>query len=181
MSEPSDIECIDALLSGNDRAFETIVERYTDRIYALVAGIVANSSEAEEIVNDIFLAVWKGAGRFRRESSFSTWIYRIAFNHAVSATRRRKPTTLFDEERLQQVADDDQSLFEECDYERLDAALRQLSSRENLIIRLFYTESMPIEHIASVVDTSVANIKVILHRSRRKLQLIITDYAKRQS
>ncbi|MDP9256401.1 MAG: sigma-70 family RNA polymerase sigma factor [Actinomycetota bacterium] len=75
--------------SGDEQAFEALVQRYGQPILALAYASTLEAAAAEELAQDVFLAAWRGLGRFRRESAFSTWLFAIARNAAVDAARRR--------------------------------------------------------------------------------------------
>src|SRR4051812_24468868 len=92
-SERTDTELIVAAKAGDYDAFEEIVRRYRDRIYRLARSMTRSDTEAEEVVQDAFLSLFRGLQQFRGESSPSSWIYRVATNAALMRlrTRRRKP------------------------------------------------------------------------------------------
>ena len=81
---------IERVLSGNRNAFAALVDRYKDRVFSLVFGIVQNYAVAEELAQDVFLNAFNGLKKFRKEAGFSTWIYRIAYNTAISETRKKR-------------------------------------------------------------------------------------------
>ena len=89
MNDPNDIECVQGMRSGDMRYFQIIVHRYSSRVFALVAGIVRSRERAEEIVSDVFFKVYDKIGDFKAKSSFATWLYRIAYNAAISDARRK--------------------------------------------------------------------------------------------
>lgn len=166
-----DSEHIERVLGGDTEAFAWFVDRYGDRVFALVSGIVRSREDAEEIVSDVFLKAYSRLRKFRGEARFSTWLYRIAYNTAISSARRRRHTTVeIDEQRLE-VEDDGayEALFREAELERLEAAIAQLPPDERAILDMFYTARLPIEEIAEITSLSVGNVRVKLHRIRRRL------------
>ncbi len=171
MEEHRENEHIEKVRGGDTEAFAYFIDRYGDRVFALVAGIVQSREDAEEIVSDIFLKAWSQIRKFRGESRFSTWLYRIAYNTAISSSRRRRHTTVsIDEERLETEEDgDDEALFREAELGRLEAAMEQLIPDERAILDMFYIGKLPIDEIAMITSLSASNVKVKLHRIRRRL------------
>lgn len=83
---------IDAAIAGDARAFESLASQHRTMIWSVCLRITGNTYDAEDALQDTLLAAWRGIGRFRRESSFGTWIYRIAANAALAVTRARRST-----------------------------------------------------------------------------------------
>src|SRR5687768_14686212 len=89
--EPSDDELVARARAGDYVAFEELVKRHQKRVYALAMGILRNSAEAEEVVQETFLSAFSHLDTFRGDARFSTWIYRVASNHALMRIRKKKP------------------------------------------------------------------------------------------
>ena len=126
------------------------------------------------------MKVFKNLAGFKGDSSFSTWIYRIAYNTAVSATRKNKQEFLAIEDSvLDNATESDLSEIygypeEEEKMMDLEAALSQLHPEDRGIILLFYMKNKTIEDIAGITGLSATNIKTKLHRIRKKLHLLLT-------
>lgn len=170
---------IERILQNHDiQCFTYIVDQYGAQLYSLIASIVHNREDAEELTQDVFVKIYEKLGSFRKESNFSTWAYRIAYNTAISHTRKKPHEYLSIDEGLWETISEEelsQSLEtqnrREEQLELLDKALTLLSENERGIIHLFYKEGKSVEEIARITDTSVSNIKVKLFRSRKKLLL----------
>lgn len=91
MEEDKEFNTVQRASEGDPEAFRELVERYGDRIFSLLTGITGNRLDAEELTSDVFLKAFTHLDRFRGECRFSTWLYRIAYNTAISHTRRRQP------------------------------------------------------------------------------------------
>ena len=89
MKEADEI-IITRVLNGDLNAYTLLVDKYKDRVFSLVRGIVKDNAVAEEVAQDVFVKAYTSLKKFRKESGFSTWIYRIAYNTAVSQTRQKK-------------------------------------------------------------------------------------------
>ena len=90
----SDAEIVQAVLGGDVNAFETLVLRYQKKVYNTVLRLTGDSVQAEDLSQEVFLKIFRGLSSFRGESSFSTYIYRVAANTAIDALRRREAPTV---------------------------------------------------------------------------------------
>lgn len=180
MTHHDEQRLIRKVLEGNAEAFVPLVERYSRPIFALVVGIVGRREEAEELTQDIFLKAYMKLSSFRGRSAFSTWLYRIACNEALSAVRRhRKDFSLFDfsrAERLPDAPDEEElSALTEAQEEALLAALDRLAPDERALVQLHYYENRPLSECGEILSISESNAKVRLHRIRKKLGLWISE------
>lgn len=158
--------------------FEHFLERYGQQVFALIVRIVENQEDAEELTQDTFLKAFEHLSSFKEESSFSTWLYRIAYNTAISAVRKRKREVLFmDEQALTAATDErvDSTLNDESEEQvkRLQAAIRKLDADERALIALFYEEEKTVSETAAILGLTESNAKVKLHRIRKKLYVLI--------
>src|SRR5499433_4471103 len=96
---PTDLELVQAIKAGDERAFEQMVERYHARVYSLSFGVLRNAEDAEEATQDTFLTLYRKIGTFDESKKFFSWFYRVALNAAYSRARRRPsvPMTSIDE------------------------------------------------------------------------------------
>lgn len=171
---------IDRVKNGDKNAYAQIVDRYKDKVYSLVYGIVRNEETAQELAQDIFIKAFTALKKFRKESSFSTWVYRIAYNTAISETRKNKQKVLSYDEQLEKASSEDLSASLEAEdnnevkKELLHQALNQLHAEERLILMLYYFEEQSIDEISKSSGLSQSNVKVKLFRLRNKLKDIMT-------
>ncbi|MEG0647327.1 MAG: RNA polymerase sigma factor, partial [Bacteroides sp.] len=136
---------------------------------------------AEELVQDVFLKAFRSLHTYKGDCRFSTWLYRIAYNTAVSSTRKRKHEFLYIEESTiynvpDEVADSVFGITE--DEERiilLTQAIDRLTVEEKALITLFYYEEKSIEETGEILNLSQANVKVRLHRTRKKLYVLMNE------
>ena len=172
---------IDRTIHGDDDAFAQLMERYASGVYVLIVRITRNEEDAEELTQDVLLRVFENLPYFNFKSSFSTWLYRIAYNCAISfARRKRQPLYPIEENRLRLVGDDDLERMEaasenEQQIEALTRAINRLDAEERALITLFYYEQRPIAECAEIMSQSQSNIKVRLHRIRKKLYILIQN------
>ena len=155
--------------------------RPAGRGYTLAARIAGCTEDAEELTQDIFLKAFSSLDRFGGRSSFSTWLYRIAYNTAVSHARRTRPKHCgIDERRLAALPDSEADRLEEWaeKQERLDAlnrAVERLDPEERALVTLFYYEDRSVGECAAITELSEGNVKVRLHRIRKKLYVLVND------
>ena len=177
----TDDECINRVLDGDPSGFAPLMERYSRPVFALLVGMMRNRADAEELAQDAFLKAFRSLRSFRRDSSFATWIYRIAYNTAVSSLRRARPDrpASFDDaaaERLPDPMDDtdaDAEAAAEARLDRLDRALEQLRPDDRALVHMFYKQEKTIEELATITGLSLSNVKVKLHRTRKKLMSLM--------
>ena len=90
MNTLSDVEIIESIINGNEDNYAMIVDRYKDKAYTLVNSIIKNEMESEEILQDCFLKAFNSLNKFRNESKFSTWFYRIVYNTSLTRINNKK-------------------------------------------------------------------------------------------
>lgn len=179
MRQQQEHDLIERIADGDTEAFAVLVDRYAHTVHALVARIVVTAEDAEEVTQDVFLKVFDNLSRFDGRSSFATWLYRIACNTAVShARRRRRPTCPIDERRIAAVRDDEAERLEEMVEQQqaldsLAAAIGALEADERALVTLRYYDDRPIAECAEITGLTEANVKVRLHRIRKKLFVMI--------
>lgn len=172
---------IEEVLKGNSKAYAPLVEKHKAMVYTICYKIVRKSEEAEELAQDTFLKAFDKLNSFRSEAKFSTWLYRIAYNAAISMTRKRRlEVHALDDFVITNYSEDDaREDLDVIDLEEqqkmLQTALETLSNDDYLIINLFYLKEMPVNDISSITGLSAANVKVKLHRIRKKLYLTMQE------
>lgn len=179
MVQNEETQYIARILNGDTEVFSVFLDRYSRPLYVLIVQIVGCPEDAEELVQDVFLKAFRCLDSYKGECRFSTWLYRIAYNAAVSATRKKKQEFLYIEEgTINNVPDEkaDEILCPTDDEERtakLIQAIDLLNVEEKALITLFYFEEKSIEEIGEVLKLSSGNVKVKLHRTRKKIYLLM--------
>lgn len=176
----TDIYYVERVQSGDTASFACLLDKYSNPVHSLVYRIVNNREDAEELTQDVFMKVFKSLSGFKGESSFSTWLYRIAYNTAISSVRKEKrefpaiEESLFDKATEADLDDLYRQEDAEERYRQLEKALEQLSPDERGIILLFYKSDKSIDEIAGITGLTATNVKTKLHRIRKKLYVILT-------
>ncbi len=189
----TDRDLVRAAQEGDQQAFRELVLRYENRIYHLALRMLHDPQDAEDVLQETFISVYRHLESFRGDAEFSTWIYRIATNASLMKLRS-KPTTTSLDEQLADAEEDlpprelvdwsaapEQSLLTTEVRSEMDHALTQLPETLRAVFVLRDIEGLSIEETASVLDISVPNVKTRLHRARLALRAALSDYfAERQ-
>lgn len=167
-----------AHLEGRDCSLRAFLNTYGQQVFILVARIVSNQEDAEELTQDVFLKAFQHLSSFKGTSSFSTWIYSIAYNTAISSARKKKfDTFVMDDALLANISDTqvDEALNDEGEEQiaKLNRAMEQLDSEEQALISLFYYEEKTLNEVALILGLTESNAKVKLHRIRKKIYVLM--------
>jgi len=170
---------IDSILNGDTNAFAVLVGRYKDLVFTLALRMMKHTEEAEEAAQDTFVKVYKSLNKFKGDSKFSTWIYRVAYNTCLDRLKKNKRqqyTVEINEYTAHQVKTLDNALDKIEAKEREQAiqdCLALLPSEDSFLLTLYYFEELSLEEIGKIVDLKPNNVKVKLFRSRKKLATIL--------
>lgn len=180
MEQTDEIHYIERIKEGETELFSVFLDRYSRPLYSLMVQIVGCPEDTEELLQDVFLKAFRNLNNYKAESSFSTWIYRIAYNVAVSATRKKKQEFLCMEESMINNVPDEKveaiiggATDDEEKLMLLSKAIDLLDVEERTLITLFYYEAKSLEEVSKIMEISVNNAKVKLHRTRKKLYILM--------
>lgn len=178
MDNKTEQRIIAQILAGKSDEFAYFLDTYGQQVFALIARMTDSDEDAEELTQDTFMKAYEHLHQFNGGSSFSTWLYRIAYNTTLSALRKRQVETTVVSDRLWQNLEDTQvdSALDDSSEERIEAlqrALRQLPPDERALVSLFYEEERSIGEIAGILGQTESNVKVRLHRLRKKLYVLM--------
>ena len=172
-------EVLIARIAGGDRlAMQALFARHHVRVYRFVLRLVRNEATAEDMISEVFLDVWRQAGKFEGRSAVSTWMLSIARFKALSALRRKPEQELDDEtaERIEDQADDPETALAKKDK---GAVLRQcltaLSNEHREIIDLVYYHEKSVEEVAGIVGIPEATVKTRMFYARKKLSELLKE------
>jgi RNA polymerase sigma-70 factor (ECF subfamily) len=170
MEAASEQALVDRCRHGDDAAFEELVNRYKDLVFALIARTTQDRSRAEDLAQEVFLRVHRGLPYFRGEARLSTWIYRIVAN--VCAQPAGSATVPLDDERVPAArtggADRQFSDLELRD--RLEKAVARLSPHYRLLIAAHYLDGIKYEELAEALNLPLGTVKTQLHRAKQQLR-----------
>lgn len=174
-----DLDLVQRAQAGEREAFEQLVGRHADRLYAVVLRFCGDAHEAEEVTQEAFLRAWRSLDKFEGRSQFFTWIYRIGINEAKRRVERRRPTTSLDESAIE-IADSRPSparAAEHHDLQRaLEQAIRDLPPDYRLPLILRDIEGLSTSAAAEVMELEEAAFKSRLHRARMIVREAVADF-----
>lgn len=162
---------------GDIEAFRTLVNLYKDKALSLAVSILKDETLAEDVLQEVFLKVYKKIGTFRFQAKFSTWLYRIVVNTCYNELRKQKKNVAIatlETDTAFQVPESDTLL--EADQKRYIAlAMKQLKADEALVLRLFYLCEMNLKEIEEITRFKPSKIRVTLHRGRKNMQTSLEE------
>ncbi|MTI20303.1 RNA polymerase sigma factor [Fulvivirga sp. RKSG066] len=183
MAEKEDHVYINQVLDGDMSAFAWLVDKHKQNAYTLALKIVKNEYDAEEVSQDAFLKAFKALSKFKQESSFSTWLYRIVYNTALSKIKKKQLDTTPIEDghhniTMGKLTESMTGLIAEDRKKYLKLAINKLGDEEAVLVNLYYTAEKDMTEIAQVMDMSHVNVRVKLSRVRKKLYTILEQLLK---
>ena len=172
-----DAQLIDQALAGHTEAFGQLVLKYQDRLFNTVFHVVGHAEDARDIVQEAFVQAFLKLDSFRQHSAFYTWLYRIAFNTAMTSRRKRRPTLAADrgtENGNMEPADDEDDPAESLERKercrQVRHAIGQLPEEYRAVVVLREIDGCCYETIAEVLDLPVGTVRSRLHRARLQLR-----------
>ena len=178
-----DTALVEAALKGSTQAWEKLVRRYEDRIFNQGLRLTGHRSDAMDLMQEVFLGVYRNLHRFRGDAKFSSWIFRIAHNKAIDMNRRKRlmPFVANSDERDGDMLDNfpshssfeaEEVLIERQGNKVILSMLAELPMSQRLIIELKIFQSQTFEDIASIQEVSVNTVKTRFYSALKKLKAI---------
>ena len=175
----TDEETIRRFLSSQpDHCFETLYNRYVNKVYRRCLSMTKDNEKAEDFTHDIFLKAFGKLDAFQERSSFSTWLYSIAFNYCSDQLRLAKRFSLvsIDEATRLELSESHDSQLHEESLQLVKRAMHGLTAEEQRLLKLKYEDGMTIEQIAQLYSIKASAIKMRLKRSREKINRLYTQH-----
>ena len=185
----SDIELVKKTISGDRQAYRKLVEKYQQRIYSIAYGVLHNREDSLDVCQDVFIKAFRKLEKFRGESSFYTWLYRIAINMAIDYRRKRKVTVEVeyndalkpDEEiEKQSIKTQAENPAEKLDRKEINKlvmeAIQTLPDEQKTVLILREIEGLPYDEIAETIGISIGTVMSRLHYGRKKLRDILAPH-----
>jgi RNA polymerase sigma factor (sigma-70 family) len=190
VDESGDRELVRLAQSGDANAFDELVVRYQERIYALVYHMTSNHEDAGDLAQEAFVKAWKALRNFKGDSSFYTWVYRIAVNHTLNHLKtRRARTQHLSLNDLDFNAEHDPDLVQLISHknprrdinlrelgERLNDAMQKLSEEHRTVVTLHDIQGMPHDEIAKILECNPGTVRSRLFYARQQLQAWLADF-----
>jgi RNA polymerase sigma-70 factor, ECF subfamily len=186
-----DLVLVQRAQEGDITAYDTLVQRYQERVYATIYHMTANHEDAGDLTQETFIKGHQALKSFKGDSSFYTWVYRIAVNKTINFLKQRKNKSHLslndldfnaehDPDFVSLISDKtprrDASLTEL--QEKLNAAMLKLSPAHRLVVTLHDVQGLPHEEIAKIMDCNIGTVRSRLFYARQQLQAYLSDYLK---
>ncbi len=177
-----------AMQGGDENAFEHLIEAYSERAYALFVRFTGQHEGAEDLVQELFLRVWRARDRYLPTARFSTWMYRIAFNLAANAGERRRNRASLslqaihgDESETQTQLEDEmipqpsQGMERQDVVNRVQDAIASLPENQRMALILARYEDQSHQEVGDAIGISAKAVKSLIHRARETLRTLLAD------
>ena len=181
-------------LPGNTRSYEELVRRHMNRVYRIVYRVVSHKQEAEDITQEVFVKVYHGLKKFEQQSSFSSWLYRIATNSALDALDKTKrhskniaPLTSQNKTRNEEETNDinlpassaagpEEKVIQKELRECINRVLKKLDREQARLLIMRDFEDLSYDEIARVLQLGLSAVKMRIHRSRLAFQEMFSQF-----
>jgi RNA polymerase sigma factor (sigma-70 family) len=193
-SPPAPVEEADLVSrarKGDLVAYDDLVRRYQERIYATVYHMTSNHEDANDLAQEAFIKAFQALKSFKGGSSFYTWVYRIAVNKTINFLKQRKNRAQMSLDDLDFNAEHDPDLVALISdktprrevglaelQEKLNAAMQKLSDSHRLVVTLHDVQGLPHEEVAKIMECNVGTVRSRLFYARQQLQAYLSDYLK---
>ncbi|HTN38592.1 MAG TPA: sigma-70 family RNA polymerase sigma factor [Arachidicoccus sp.] len=162
-----------------ERAFTDIIKKYQEKLYWHVRRMVIHHEDANDVLQNVFIKVWKALENFREDSQLYTWLYRIATNESLTFLdqQKRKSSVSFDDVESglsNRIKADDGFDAKKLEW-KLQLAIQQLPEKQRLVFNLRYYDEMPYEEMSRVLDTSEGALKASYHHAAKKIEDFIRN------
>ncbi|MCI0744725.1 MAG: sigma-70 family RNA polymerase sigma factor [Verrucomicrobia subdivision 3 bacterium] len=188
---PDDLELVRRARTGDSEAYDGLVQRYQERIYATVYHMTSNHEDANDLAQETFIKAFQALRSFKGDSSFYTWVYRIAVNKTINFLKQRRHKTHMSLNDLDFNAENDPDLVALVSdktprrdvgltelQEKLNTAMMKLSAVHRLVVTLHDVQGLSHEEIGKIMDCNVGTVRSRLFYARQQLQAYLSDYLK---
>jgi RNA polymerase sigma-70 factor (ECF subfamily) len=174
MTDSNDLELVELFQKGNETSFNELVKRYQEKIYWIARRFVNDHDQADDIVQEVFVKVYRALKNFRGESSVYTWLYRITINVALNALRKQRIRDFVRIDEFFETAEDENeqpdAIFEKDEQQKLiEEAIARLPEKQKAVFILRYHEELSYEEISLVLKTSVGGLKANYFHAVKKI------------
>ncbi len=165
---------VDRCRRGEEGAFQELVDRYKDLVFALIARTMQDRSRAEDLAQEVFLRVHRGLPYFRGEARLSTWIYRIVANVCYQTHDRDGAMVALDERAASQLPSGAERQFRDLELrDRIEKAIARLPVNYRLLIAAHYLQGVQYDELAEALGLPLGTVKTQLFRAKRQLRLLL--------
>ena len=170
MTTDPDHLIVDRIVGGEKSMYALLVDKYKSYAYTIALKILQNKPEAEEAAQDSFIKAYHHLSSFNKEAKFSTWLYRIVFNTAISYNRKNRQQFQSLDHTVIEYSQEGEGMLERTDKRKyLQLAMSKLNDADRTALSLFYLDEFSLEEIAEIMSMQANTIKVRIHRARQRL------------
>lgn len=184
MTQPDDQLLLDQFRQPalREQAYTALVRKYQERIYWHIRRLVVDHDDANDVMQNVFIKVWKGLDNFKENSQFYTWLYRIATNESISfleqQKRKRADYSLSDiGNHLENKMKADKTFDAQKLEWKLQLAIQKLPEKQRIVFNLRYFDEMPYEEMSRVLETSEGGLKASYHHAAKKIEEFLLNEA----
>jgi RNA polymerase sigma factor (sigma-70 family) len=157
-----------------EKAFTTLIKKYQEKLYWHIRRMVIDHEDANDVLQNMFIKVWKGLSNFREDSQLYTWLYRIATNECLSFLEQQKKKAVVSlttgEADLSNLVKADKHFDANKLEWKLQLAIQQLPEKQRVVFNLRYYDEMPYEEMSKVLETSEGALKASYHHAAKKIE-----------
>lgn len=174
MNPSDELQLIERFKNGDEQSFNLLVHRYKEKVYWIVRRMIPDHDEADDVTQNVFIKVYHSLGSFKGDSSFYTWIYRIAVNLSLNELRRKKLRRTFSiDDDVHQLRSDEIHAHEKMENDertqQIREAIEKLPEKQKKVFLLRYYEELPYDEIAKILHTSVGGLKANYFHAVKKI------------
>ncbi len=163
-----------------EQAFTGILKKYQEKLYWHIRRLVVSHDDTDDILQNMFIKVWKGLDNFREDSQLYTWLYRIATNESLTflnQQKKRGTVSISDDENglSNKLRSDTQFDANKLEW-KLQLGIQSLPEKQKLVFNLRYYDEMPYEEMSRVLDTSEGALKASYHHAAKKIEEFILNH-----
>lgn len=167
----SDEEIIKSILKGDINAFSELVERYKDRIYSMAFAFINDDKYAEDLSQEIFIKLYKNLGKFKGESSFSTWLFRLSKNYCIDWMRKHKnEINLVELDELSSNIDFVDEIINKDDYNNLRNEINELPDKYKQSLYLYHFKGYTYQEISDKLKVPKKTVETRIYRAKKILK-----------
>ncbi|MBB3208430.1 RNA polymerase sigma-70 factor (ECF subfamily) [Rhodopirellula rubra] len=182
LTESDEVELIRRALAGEEQAFESLVLEHQDRLYNAMIQVTGSVHDAEEVTQEAFIRAFLKLNTFQQNSQFFTWLYRVAFNIALSRKRRKRAKISLDQQR-EDIGNDvvdhgeavDAGMIRQDQVSLVQTAMSRLSEQHRGILVLREMNEASYEEISEILELSIGTVRSRLNRARKQLRISIEE------
>lgn len=172
---------IDRILAGDQQLYAKLVDNYKSYAFTIAYKVTNNKTDAEEVAQDAFIRAFHYLKGFKRSARFSTWLYRIVFNTAISQKRKNKAVFQSIDNSLNHSEESEEGLELADKKVFIGKAMQKLNESDRLSLQLFYLKEFTLEEVANVMGQKMNTTKVRIHRARQRLADELTAILRKEA